>query len=147
MTPQNFLNILKGNSSGVTGGNGKVLKSTKESKVFVNFADHGGPGHFVFPHARVYANELIAAFDYMHNNSLYGQMVLYIEACESGSMFDGLLPNDTGIYVVTAAGTDEPSFGTYCYPNDVVDNIHIGTCLGDLFSVNWLEDAQSDDAS
>jgi legumain len=67
---------------------------------------------------------------------------MYIEACESGSMFDGLLPNDLGIFVITAANPTESSWGTYCYPNDVINGTHINTCLGDLFSVNWLEDTE-----
>lgn len=41
-------------------------------------------------------------------------MVLYVEACESGSMFEGLLPKDLDIYVTTAANSYESSWGTYC---------------------------------
>jgi legumain len=103
VTPQNFLNILRGNSTGVTGGNGKVLKTNSESKVFVNFADHGAPGLLCFPTARLYANELISTLEYMHENQLYKEMVLYIEACESGSMFEGLLKDNLNIYAITAA--------------------------------------------
>lgn len=46
---RNFLNVLKGNSSGIVGGNGKVLKSNENSKVFVYFVDHGAPGFIYFP--------------------------------------------------------------------------------------------------
>ena len=38
----------------------------------------------------------------------------YIEACESGSMFEGLLDNDLDIYVTTAANAIESSWATYC---------------------------------
>lgn len=38
----------------------------------------------------------------------------YIEACESGSMFEGLLGNDLDIYVTTAANAIESSWATYC---------------------------------
>ena len=41
-------------------------------------------------------------------------MVLYVEACESGSMFQGLLTDDMQIYVTTAANAYESSWGTYC---------------------------------
>ena len=41
-------------------------------------------------------------------------MVLYIEACESGSMFEGLLPSNLGVYAVTASNSEESSWGTYC---------------------------------
>jgi legumain len=87
VTPANFLNILKGNAAGVTGGNGKVLKSTENSKVFINFADHGAPGLIAFPNEYLYANDLNATITYMHEHKMYKEMVLYIEACESGSMF------------------------------------------------------------
>jgi legumain len=41
-------------------------------------------------------------------------MTLYIEACESGSMFEGLLGPELGIYVTTASNAVESSWGTYC---------------------------------
>jgi len=45
------------------------------------------------------------------------------------------------IYAVTAANAHESSWGTYCPPQDSVDGKHVGSCLGDLFSVNWMEDS------
>jgi len=64
-------------------------------------------------------------------------MVLYIEACESGSMFPDLEDN-WNIYAMTAANGHESSWGYYCPPNDKVQGKSIGSCLGDLFSINWL---------
>jgi legumain len=66
-------------------------------------------------------------------------MVLYIEACESGSMFDKILRNDINVYAITAANPYESSWGTYCPPNDMVKGVEINSCLGDLFSVVWME--------
>lgn len=43
---------------------------------------------------------------------------------------------------MTAANPDESSWGTYCPPDDKVNGVEIGSCLGDLFSVNWMEDAE-----
>ena len=77
----------------------------------------------------------------MYENKMYDQMVIYIEACESGSMFEGILTENLNIYAVTAANSTESSWGTYCYPNDVVNGKHLGTCLGDTFSISWLENA------
>ena len=96
VTPENFSAILKGDKAGVKGGNGKVLQSTAESKVFINFADHGAPGLIAFPSTYLYsqylyANDLNKTITYMHENKMYQEMVLYIEACESGSMFEGIL--------------------------------------------------------
>jgi legumain len=56
-------------------------------------------------------------------------------------MFEGLLPLNINIYATTAANSKESSWGTYCYPDDVVNGVHINSCLGDLYSVNWMEDS------
>jgi len=77
----------------------------------------------------------------MHDKKMYKQMTVYMEACESGSMFQNILEDDLGIYAVSAANAKESSWGTYCSPDDMVNGKHIRSCLGDLFSVNWLEDA------
>jgi len=70
-------------------------------------------------------------------------MVIYIEACESGSMFNNILTDDINVYAVTASNPTESSWGTYCYPQDSVKGVHLNTCLGDLFSINWLENADT----
>jgi legumain len=141
VTPSNFLNVLKGNAAGVSGGNGKVLKSTANSKVFIYFTDHGAPGLIAFPSEYLYANDLNTALNYMHDNKMYDELVFYLEACESGSMFEGILKDNLNIYAITAANAEESSWGTYCYPDDIVNGVHINSCLGDLFSVNWMEDS------
>ncbi len=68
-------------------------------------------------------------------------MVIYIEACESGSMFENILENDLNIYGVTASNSKDSSYAAYCAPDDMVNGLEIGTCLGDFFSVNWMEDS------
>lgn len=79
----------------------------------------------------------------MSENSMYKQMVFYIEACESGSMFEGILAENINVYAVTASNAHESSWGYYCYPDDVVNGTHVGTCLGDLFAINWMENADA----
>ena len=54
----------------------------------------------------VFADKLNAAFKEMHDKNMYNQMLVYIEACHSGSLFKGLLPEDLKIYVTTAARDD-----------------------------------------
>lgn len=53
------------------------------------------------------------------------------------------LPTNTKIYAVSAANPSESSWGTYCSPDDIVGGKHIGSCLGDLFSVKWMEDTEA----
>jgi legumain len=78
---------------------------------------------------------------------MYDQLVFYLEACESGSMFQGLLPDNINIYATTAANARESSYAAYCSPSDVVNGQHIGSCLGDLYSVTWMEDTELLDPS
>ena len=47
------------------------------------------------------------------------------------------------VYAVTAANAEESSWGTYCYPDDTIHGEHVGSCLGDLFSVNWMENTDA----
>jgi len=44
---------------------------------------------------------------------------------------------------VTASNATQSSYAAYCSPEDKVDGVSIGTCLGDEFSVNWMEDTES----
>ncbi|KAB8081887.1 hypothetical protein EE612_003477, partial [Oryza sativa] len=51
----------------------------------------------------------------------------YLEACESGSIFEGLLPNGINVYATTASNADESSWGTYCpgeYPSPPPSTTH-----------------------
>lgn len=89
----------------------------------------------------VYAKDLINVLKTMWGNKSYKNMVIYMEACEAGSMFDGLLPSDINIYVTTASNPYESSYGYYCpgqYSHPDVEKY--GTCLGDLYSISWMED-------
>eukprot|EP00471_Norrisiella_sphaerica_P004876 CAMPEP_0184481036 /NCGR_PEP_ID=MMETSP0113_2-20130426/2591_1 /TAXON_ID=91329 /ORGANISM="Norrisiella sphaerica, Strain BC52" /LENGTH=435 /DNA_ID=CAMNT_0026859931 /DNA_START=13 /DNA_END=1320 /DNA_ORIENTATION=- len=141
VTPDNFIAVLKGDSTKATG---RVLKSGKEDRVFINFADHGAPGLIAFPRGELHADDLNDALKYMHENGMYNELVFYLEACESGSMFEDQLPEDIKIYATTASNGRESSWGTYCPPSDSVDGVSLNTCLGDLYSINWMEDADLD---
>lgn len=130
--------VLTGNKSAVAKkGTSRVLESTSDDNVFIYFADHGAPGLIAFPSSHFYADQLITTFTAMKGK--YNKLVFYLEACESGSMF-AKLPNNTGIYALSAANAKESSWGFYCSPQDVISGKHIGSCLGDLFSINYLED-------
>jgi len=139
VTPENFIEILTGGKP--EGGNGRVLESDSSSKVFVYFADHGAPGLIAFPTSYLYADALNDAINTMHANDMYDQLVFYIEACESGSMFPNL-KDDINVAAMTASNATLSSWAAYCSPDDTVNGVEIGSCLGDLFSVNWMEDTE-----
>merc|ERR1719188_1498116 len=58
-------------------------------------------------------------------------------------MFQGLLPATLPVYAVTAANARESSWGTYCGVDSKVGGKSVGSCLGDLFSVNWMMDTEN----
>jgi len=138
VTPKNFLKVLTGDASGMKGiGSGRVIDSTSDDHVFVYFSDHGAPGIVAFPSETLSAVDLMKAIKSMYAKKQYQQMVLYIEACESGSMFEGLLPTNISVYVTTAANSAESSYACY-YDKDRK------TYLGDLYSVCWMEDSDKE---
>lgn len=112
--------------------------------MFINFSDHGAPGLIAFPTSYLYAKDLHPVFEFMYANGLYKSLVFYLETCESGSMFQDL-KLDHGIYGLSAANPTESSWGYYCPPQDKVGGVSIGSCLGDHFSINWMEDTDKGD--
>jgi legumain len=55
-------------------------------------------------------------------------------------MFEGIMPQDLNIYVTTAANAEESSWGTYCPGWNPPPPHEYLTCLGDVYSVSWMED-------
>jgi len=140
VTPEMFIAVMTGDDS-KTGGR-PVLRSTAQDRVFIFFTDHGGTGIIAFPDGSLMTStQLITAIKQMYATKMYSHLVFYMEACESGSMFEGLLSTNIGVYVTTASNAVESSWGTYCPPDDMVNGKHINSCLGDLYSINWMENS------
>ncbi|KAJ0632297.1 putative legumain protein [Helianthus annuus] len=93
----------------------------------------------------VYAKDFIEVLEKKHAAGTYKEMVIYVESCESGSIFEGLLKENMNIYVTTASNADENSWGTYCPDMDPPPPPEYDTCLGDLYSVAWMEDSDQQD--
>lgn len=111
--------------------------------------DHGAPGFVAFPNKtdHLHREELWAALETMQSRRMYNHLVFYLEACESGAMFENMTEktNIRNVYVTTAANTKESSFGTYCGKAAEVNNQSVKSCLGDLYSVNWMANAETVD--
>ena len=140
VNPENFLGVITGDESRVTAQTVKVLKTTEEDNIFIYFTDHGSVGLIAFPDEYLYAEDLMTALNTMYDKKMYHHLVFYLDACESGSMFEAILPDNLRIYAVTAGGT-----GEYCGSEAVVHGVNIGACLGSEFSVRWMEDTESHD--
>ncbi|KAJ4712829.1 Vacuolar-processing enzyme [Melia azedarach] len=144
VTTENLYAVLLGNKNGVKGGTGKVVDSKANDRIFLYYSDHGGPGVLGMPNMPfLYALEFIEVLKKKHAAKGYKEMVVYIEACESGSIFEGVMPKDLNIYVTTASNAQESSFGTYCPGMDPSPPPEYITCLGDLYSVAWMEDSET----
>ncbi|KAK4795826.1 hypothetical protein SAY86_028152 [Trapa natans] len=143
VTAENLYAVLLGDKSKVKGGSGKVINSTAEDRIFFYYSDHGGPGVLGMPNMPfLYAGDFIEVLKKKHAAGSYREMVIYVESCESGSMFEGVMPDDLNIYVTTASNAEESSFGTYCPGMDPSPPPEYITCLGDLYSISWMEDSE-----
>jgi legumain len=140
VTPTNFMNVLSGKD--MTGiGSGKTVKSTANSKIFVYFADHGGPGLIAMPHGGyLYTKDLQSTVSDMFNNKQYKELVLYIEACESGSMGDQMGYESMNAYMFTASN---PHVSSYACDYDA----KVKTYLNDCWSRNWMVDTENNGVS
>ncbi|KAJ7570670.1 hypothetical protein O6H91_01G130800 [Diphasiastrum complanatum] len=143
VTVSNFFAVLLGDKSRVQGGSGKVINSGPEDHIFVFYSDHGGPGVLGMPSSpNLYANDFVEVLRQKHAAGTFKEMVIYLEACESGSILEGLLPDGLNIYATTASNAEENSWGTYCPGMFPPPPPEFGTCLGDLYSVSWMEDSE-----
>jgi len=116
---------------------GKFLNSTKNDNVFIYYADHGAKGLIQMPYGDpLWADELLKILREMKERGKFKSLVFYVEACESGSMFENLLNAELGVYAMTAASPNEPS---YAYYYDEERNVW----LADEFSVSWMVDSEA----
>ncbi|XP_061950934.1 LOW QUALITY PROTEIN: vacuolar-processing enzyme [Populus nigra] len=142
VTVGNFFAAILGNKTALTGGSGKVVDSGPNDHIFIYYTDHGGPGVLGMPtNPYLYADDLIDVLKKKHASGTYKSLVFYLEACESGSIFEGLLPQGLNIYATTASNAEESSWGTYCPGENPSPPPEYETCLGDLYSVAWMEDS------
>ncbi|KAM4102373.1 hypothetical protein ACB094_05G218800 [Castanea mollissima] len=117
----NFYAVILGNKSAHTGGSVKVVDSRPNDHIFIYYTDHGGPGVLVMPNGE---------YKKKHAAKAYKSMVFYLEACESGSIFESILPDNLDIYATTASNATK---------------VEYNACLGNLYSISWLEDSDKHD--
>ena len=126
VTAENFLSVLRGDKAAVRGvGSGAVLESGPDDDVFIYFADHGAFGIVSFPHDFLSSETLVATLGLMQESQRFKQVLFYLEACESGSMFLNL-PESLRVLAVTASNSTAPSYA--CYYDQTLE-----TFLADVF--------------
>merc|ERR1712055_301603 len=137
VNPDIFLQVLKGENISPAYGTGKTLKSGPNDNVFVYFADHGAKGLVGFGEHLLKATDLNMAIKDMYAAKKYKKMVFYVESCESGSMFKGLLDPTMNVYATTASNATASSYACYYDPARK-------TFLGDVYSIKWMEDSDKE---
>lgn len=138
VTPENFIGALTKDPQ-LIAKDKKVLNSTSEDRVFIYFTDHGAPGMLSFPNAILSAKRFNKAINVMQEMNSFSKMLIYIEACESGSMFIDKLNPQKNIYALTASSYNEPSYAIYW-------DSERKTYLADEFSINWIMDSYEIDS-
>ena len=105
MTRDRFLAILKGDAAAA---GGPVLGSNENSTVFVYFSGPASKaGQADMPTGEPLTEaDLMGAIDYMKENKMYKQLVIYWSSDYSGSMF-AHLPADTKVLAMASAAADE----------------------------------------
>ena len=73
----------------------------------------GGPGSIMFVNDYLTSTALNATLTYMHAHGMYKNLVFYLEACESGSMFADVLSPALGVFATTAADPVSSSYAIY----------------------------------
>jgi len=137
VTVSNFLNAIQGKPT--TGGTGKVLKSTAADNVFIFYTDHGSTNLVAFPNGEVmYASQLQTAVKAMAVNKMFNKLVIYIEACESGSMCNKLYDAVPKTYCFTAS---TPYQSSYACDYDS----SVKAYLNDCWSINFMQDTRAHD--
>ncbi|CAG2165848.1 unnamed protein product, partial [Oppiella nova] len=137
VTPKNFLGLLKGDPELKAAGK-RVVESGPDDHIFVYFTDHGGQGFVRFETELLYATDLVNVLQKMHQDKRYAKMLFYLEACEAGSMFDKVLPNNIDVYAVASSKPDQLSWQC-CY------DYHRKAMVGGHFSNYWYMDSEIKD--
>ena len=106
----------------------KVFHTTEKDTIFIYYSDHGYEGGVGCGSGRITTEQMQGALKDLHANNRYDKLAFFLEACESGSVFD-TLPTDMNIYAFTSANATEPAWCDYCPPNDVVNGKEIGVCM------------------
>eukprot|EP00127_Corallochytrium_limacisporum_P006305 Clim_evm16s225 gene=Clim_evmTU16s225 len=132
VTAETLVKVLLGDQDAVRGvGTGRVLQSGPHDRIFINFVDHGTVGAILMPDGKLMSAKLLLdTLEQMKERGMFDTMVFYLEACESGSMWENL--RTPGVYAVSSADATHSSFACYY-------DAKLGTFLGDVFSVKWME--------
>jgi legumain len=128
-TAENFVKVMTGEIP--TTGSGKTLRSTSESNVFVYYDDHGNSNLVAMPHGKyLYGEDIATIFQAMKEKKMFKNMVFFMQACYSGSMFfKQNIPDN--VYIATSAPADNSAYACWRDP-------YIKTFITSCWPRGWL---------
>ncbi|KAK8803334.1 hypothetical protein WA158_001028 [Blastocystis sp. Blastoise] len=146
ITPELFIALLSGDEEkvkSITGKtNPKVLKSTEEDSIFIYFIDHGDEDLIYVGEGIVTSTQLIESIQSLHMKHMYKDLVFFMEACHSGSMFKSL-PKGLNTYIFTSSMEGKNAAMSNCPPYDRINGIQMDTCLGGLYDNLWMSKVEN----
>ncbi|CAG2107451.1 unnamed protein product, partial [Medioppia subpectinata] len=137
VTPENFLAVMQGDPELAKQGK-KVVNSGPNDHVFIYFGDHGSTEMLMFPSTYLKASDLNKALVSMHEKHRFAELAIYIDACESGSMFRNILADNIKVYATSSSDYNELSW--FWNWDDKYD-----TWLSSFFADNWLDNDETSD--
>ena len=77
----------------------------------------------------------------MHTSKKYSDLAVYLDSGSSAQFFNQYAKSffDMNVYAVSSTSDRQQAYCGYCTPDEIVQDKHIKTCLGDMFSSNLLE--------
>ncbi|KAI6177613.1 Legumain [Aphelenchoides bicaudatus] len=142
VTPENFLAVIQGESDKLKGiGSGRVLKSTEKNRVFISHESHGDSGVLALGNSWLTVQDLNNALKNMEKKKMFFELLYYVVACHSGSMFSGQLNKDGKIYAFTASSPNRNASTLPCSMS-VVGEKEIRICRGTQFGKAWLDNVE-----
>ncbi|CAD5219347.1 unnamed protein product [Bursaphelenchus xylophilus] len=139
VTVENFIHVLTGNKTNEVQ---RVLNSTENDRVFVYYTDHGGKRLLQFPDNLLTDKQLLDVLKTMQTKRMFKEMLLFVDACFSGSMVEETLNGFDNILALTSANNNESSYETYCYN---ISGSLMEWCLASQFGAAWMEYAEAND--
>lgn len=131
-TPENIIKVL--NNEDMTGiGSGRTFKTTSEDDILIASFNHGGPECLAFIYDEYWmdckyliSQDLATNLTQMYKKGLYRDIVFFMTACQSGSMFFPIMNQTQHVYALTAA---PPPFDAIACYNDNGSIPYMNSCF------------------
>ena len=129
-TATNVMNVLAGNRF----SSKRVLQSAAFDTVYVSFFTYGAPGVITLPKDVILGWDLMKTISRMYNNKRYKELHIFVDGEGTEFLLSGLDKEKYHVRLVSPFTKNQPNRRLFCSPDDVVDQLHIGSCLNTDFS-------------